>query len=99
MSVVEITDKISAKISKEINKQLKRAFCKVFREKFEDHAAEITRGVFTVLPEGVALYQQYSWNDVPFFEAKVVYRRADKGGIEFVLFCFTNQYYKKHGNH
>lgn len=93
---MEITDKISAKISKEINKQLKRAFRKAFGAKIEDHAAEITRGVFTVLPDGVVLYEQYSWNDVPFFEAKVIYRHTEHGGVEFVLQTNT---YKQHGNH
>lgn len=92
---MEITDKI-AKISKEINKQLKRAFRKAFGAKIEDHAAEITRGVFTVLPDGIVLYEQYSWNDVLFFEAKVIYRHTEHRGVEFVLQTNT---YKQHGNH
>ena len=81
---MEIVDKISNEISKKINAEAKRAFRDVFGEKFDAHVGEITRGVFTVLPDGVIVHEQYSWRDKVFFDVRVVVEN-DNGALRFIL--------------
>ena len=97
---MEIVDKISNEISKKINAEAKRAFRDAFGEKFDAHVSEITRGVFTVLPEGVVLQEQYSWRDKVFLSVTVRVQKNAKGDMEFILRTTKyNNKSKHHGTH
>ena len=97
---MEIVDKISNEISKKINAEAKRAFRDAFGEKFDAHVGEITRGVFSVLPDGVIVHEQYSWRGEVFFDVRVVVEKDDKGAMRFILRATKyNNKSKHHGTH
>ena len=95
---MNVTDKISASISNEINEQLRCAFREAFGYYIDEFVSEVRRSVFLVCPDDVVLHEQFSWKDIVFFEAKVMYRHSEDGGLEIVL--QTNKYKsKQNGNH
>ena len=96
---MKIVDKISNEISKKINAEAKRAFRDAFGEKFDAHVGEITRGVFTVLPDGVIVHEQYSWRDKVFFDVRVVVEKDDKGAVRFILRTTKYNKSKHYGIH
>lgn len=96
---MEIVDKVSAELSRKINAEAKQAFRETFGEKIDSHVGEITRGVFTVLSEGVVLQEQYSWRNKVFLTARVRVQKNAKGGIEFILQLTKYNKTKHYGNH